>query len=189
MVDSTARLTFRAHIPWRRWLAHHRQEVLANNSEPLWDSDKFTAAEQASAVPKHDQLAWLGSGLLRRIGIFHTVSKAYKVKGFASEHLWTIEMDIHPDIDFDHDAFVARLINPVHGLPLTVDSQSCTCETTPPTTHDTGRACRIDLRPCDPQLYGGLQLQFVKSPPPAQSAAKFTAAGADRRWLTRTGLQ
>ncbi len=189
MVNSNARLSFRANIQWRLWLPRWRQEVLDDGCVPLWDSDTITAEEQHALQPEQDHLAWLGSGLLRRIGIYHTTGTAFEVKGSVAEGLWTIQMSIHPDIDPDHDAFVARLIHPAHGLPLTVDSRSCSCETKPPTTHDTAPACRIDLRPCDPQLPGGLQLQFVKSTPPAQSAAKFIAAGADRRWLTRTGLQ
>lgn len=189
MVGSTARLTLRANTHWRRRLPHHRQEVLTNNSEPLWDSDRLTAAEQASAIPEHDQLAWLGSGLLRRIGIFHTVSTAYKVKGIVSEGLWTIDMGIHPDISPDHNAFVTRLTNPVHGLPLTVDNRTCTCGRTPPTAHSTEHECRIELRPQDPQLPGRLQLRFQTSTPPVHLADTLKTAGADQRWLTHIGLQ
>lgn len=89
----------------------------------------------------------------------------------------------------DHNAFAAQLIDPAHGLPLTVNSRSCTCRISPQTVHDSGRECRIELRPRDHQLPGGIQLRFAMSMPPAHWADKFIAAGADRRWLTRTGMQ
>jgi len=188
VVGSNARLTIRANVQWRLWLPRWRQHVLANGCMPLWDADGITAEEQKAVPTEDERLAWLGSGLLRRIGIHHTVGRAYDVNGTVAEGLWRIQMSIHPGIESDHDAFVARLIAPAHGLPMKVASRSCTCGNKPTTAHNAGSACSFELRSNDPQLPGGLQLQFARSTPPAHMAAKLVAAGADRHWLARAGL-
>ena len=189
MVGATARLTIRAHFRWKPWLTRWADDTNASGRTPLWHCGELTDSEQAEITTEQVRLAWLGSNLLRRIGTFHTLTKAYKVKGWVADGRWMIEMTIAPQLDPRHDELAARLTLPTQGLPLAVVSRSCTCETNEAGACTSRYGCSIDLRPTNPQLQGGLQLRFLMAKPPADWAQKFATVGADPRWLKRTGLR
>jgi len=72
------------------------------------------------------ELAWLGSGLLRRIALFHSkASAAYSVRSWISDHEWKFELSMRRDVPFDHHRFVERLIDPAWGLPAAVSHSHC----------------------------------------------------------------
>ncbi|OBJ97442.1 hypothetical protein A5638_14840 [Mycolicibacterium fortuitum] len=190
MAGSKARLALRAHVGWRRWLAQWSDTVIANGGAPLFkDFDELTAAEQSWLSAEQRRLAWLGSSLLRRIGIFHQVSVAYGVRGWVSDDRWKVELTINPTLDPGHDEFIATLTDPAHGIPLLVESRSCSCEMNGPYGPGSRRDCWFELAPRDVRVRGGLQLRFRMSTPNADWSSRFAAAGADPRWLARTGLQ
>ncbi|ORA62081.1 hypothetical protein BST24_08000 [Mycobacteroides franklinii] len=124
-------------------------------------------------------MPWLGSGLLRRVGLFHLIGRAYVVRGWTADGKWKIEMNRHADIDVDHDIFLSLLTESAFGLPLKEVSRWCNC----------GRGagipngCWIELVHKDNRITGGLQLRFCSERPDQTFIQELADSGADINWL------
>ncbi|WP_131830332.1 hypothetical protein [Mycobacteroides abscessus] len=184
MAGTTARLILIAHTGWTKWLARKKKSAIALGELPLWEAPGITAGELESIPPQIRRLAWLGSGLLRRIALFHNVGNAYWVKGWTMGDHWKIEMFIHPDLDPGHDNFVDWLTLPPYGLSLQSEYRSCTCN------RSVGhlRGCWQELTHRDDPQAGVLQLRFHMSDVGIRWGRRLADSGARSSWLSRTGL-
>jgi hypothetical protein len=130
--------------------------------------------------------AWLSSGLLRRIGLLHTVTFPYSARYWYDGQDWKFELKYEHGVPADHDAFVQHLIHPVWGLPLRIVGRHCECRSC---DCDGGRErmCRIELAHREGRE-GGPQLRFrtiEHGYDLSQEYAKLTATGAGPSWLRR----
>ncbi|MFF5553998.1 hypothetical protein [Streptomyces olivaceoviridis] len=66
------------------------------------------------------EAAWLPSGLLRRLGLLHTVAVPKAVTGHEAwlGEWWILELDHDCDIGLRRAELVQALTDPEHGLPL-----------------------------------------------------------------------
>ncbi|OLO25875.1 hypothetical protein PZ61_0236270 [Streptomyces sp. MNU77] len=66
------------------------------------------------------EAAWLPSGLLRRLGLLHTVAVPHVVTGHESRlgEWWILELDHASDTGLRRAELVQALTDPEHGLPL-----------------------------------------------------------------------
>lgn len=84
---------------------HDRErDLVSAGFVPLWTESIRTPFEQehlAMYPPLHEfEMTWLGSGLLRRIGLFRTMSSAYSTDMWISTDTRTIEMISCLDVPF-----------------------------------------------------------------------------------------
>ncbi|MGW1659364.1 hypothetical protein [Streptomyces atratus] len=69
----------------------------------------------------------MGSALLRRIALFHTVTAFYRVQCWADGDSWKIDArTAHPRALW-HDQLLQRLCHPRWGLPVHVAHRFCHC--------------------------------------------------------------
>ncbi|MFD4814515.1 hypothetical protein [Streptomyces sp. NPDC058418] len=84
--DARVTLTGPVSKQWRTIVTEHRASCHDDDLVPLWDAPALTPLESAylAADPtwweEQADHAWVASGLLRRIALFHTVTKPYSVK-------------------------------------------------------------------------------------------------------------
>lgn len=181
---------------WRQDLAERRRFLEKKGCPPLWeeaelsrhecdDEARYPATRKASR-----DLAWLGSGLLRRIALVHAASSAYSTRSWISDGNWIIELTTQRRVPLDHDRLLARLTDPRGGLPVRVSHSHCSCEA-PPHLHDQrySRTCTYSLvhdGRGGEQRRGGLQLRFYHDPFPGIDVREtLEIAGADQTWLDR----
>lgn len=88
------------------WTAHER----------LWEDERQPLSYDAS----WRQAAWLPSGLLRRLGLLHTVAVPQVVRGDQARvgAWWILELDHASDTGLRRAELVQALTDPEHGLPL-----------------------------------------------------------------------
>ncbi|MFW6695070.1 hypothetical protein ACHZ99_29100, partial [Streptomyces sp. MAR4 CNX-425] len=138
-VNSDGRLIVRG-IPGTRWqheLSARWQELDEGGHPPLWQEPVLSSFEREDEI-KHPrvrkgdrELAWLGSGLLRRIALFHTSSSAYSTRSWIKGDEWIFELDTRRDAPLEHDTLLARLTDPIWGLSLRISDSHCTCHNPP----------------------------------------------------------
>ncbi|MEV5508932.1 hypothetical protein [Streptomyces orinoci] len=131
---------------------------------PLWDEAEPSPyeledeREYASLVQTERDLAWLGSGLLRRIAIFQNFSTAYLTRSWTTKDEWIFELDTHRDVSLAHDAFLDRLTDDVWGLPLRIARHYCDCILQ--ATARRGYQCTFYLEHKHPDARGAMQIRF-----------------------------
>ncbi|RSS84994.1 hypothetical protein EF919_38315, partial [Streptomyces sp. WAC02707] len=88
------------------WTAHERR----------WEDER----QPLTYEPIWRQAAWLPSGLLRRLGLLHTVAVPQVVTGHESRlgEWWILELDHDADTGLRRAELVQALTDPEHGLPL-----------------------------------------------------------------------
>ncbi|MFD7899062.1 hypothetical protein [Streptomyces sp. NPDC059743] len=105
------------------------QQVEENGAEACWrtqnawtDYEMRWDAERQPLIyePTWRNAAWLPSGLLRRLGLLHTVAIPQVVTGHESRlgEWWILELDHFPDTGLRRAELVNALTDPEHGLPL-----------------------------------------------------------------------
>lgn len=194
-VGTDSRIIIRG-IPGCNWTKYlnERWNLLAENGyPPLWKSSSWTDHERhheesAPTVSRIERdIAWLGSGLLRRVALFHTASSAYSTRSWISDDEWIFELDAQYDVGIDHETLLSRLTDPIWGLPLRIAEHYCTCGN--PRLPDDSRYMRQCIyylehpegRPC------GLQIRFRADPAGHEYDAReqLERLGADMAWLDR----
>ncbi|MFJ6621194.1 hypothetical protein ACIQOW_26935 [Kitasatospora sp. NPDC091335] len=71
--------------------------------------------------------AWLASGLLRRIALFHTTAIPWAAdgwRGLSSELLWKFDLACYPDLPPRMEELAAALTDPRFGLPMQTSARS-----------------------------------------------------------------
>ncbi|MDX3206651.1 hypothetical protein [Streptomyces scabiei] len=88
------------------WTAHERR----------WEDERQPLPYEST----WRDAAWLPSGLLRRLGLLHTVAVPQVVTGHESRlgEWWVLELDHDADTGLRRAELVQALIDPEHGLPL-----------------------------------------------------------------------
>jgi hypothetical protein len=111
----------------------HRRWCVDNGLRPLWRAPQLDAVESRhlSAYPSLEssraRRAAVGSGLLRRIALFHTVTAFYRVQCWDDGGSWKIDArNAHPRARW-HDQLLQRLCHPRWGLPIRVAHRFCHC--------------------------------------------------------------
>ncbi|MET9648603.1 hypothetical protein [Streptomyces syringium] len=189
---ASATLTGPTSEQWRDHLAEHRAWCAENELAPLWDTPGLSEPETADRAAHSSWYqilakgAWLGSGLLRRIGLFHTVASPYSLRYWNNGEDWKFELKYERGVPADHDDLIQHLLHPTWGLPLRVDHRHCECR---PCDCDGGREriCSIDLAPLDGR-YGGIGFRFRSTAQGydlTEQYAKLVNSGAPSSWLRR----
>lgn len=179
---------------WRAYLAEHRAWCADHHLEPLWESPGLSEEEaryRAASPLWHKTMAesaWLSSGLLRRIGLLHTVTFPYSVRYWYDGVDWKFALKYEHGVPVGHDALVQHLIDPAWGLPLRIARRHCECRSC---DCDAGRErmCRIELAPREEGREGGLQLRFHTDEQGydlTKEYAKLVVSGARPSWLRRS---
>ncbi len=166
LVNTESRLVLRG-TPGTRWhhlLAERRRDLEEGGFVPLWDEpgpspyEREDEREFASLVQRGRDLAWLGSGLLRRIAIFQHASTAYSTRSWITGDEWIFELDTHRDVPLAHDGFLKSLVDDVWGLPLKITRRFCDCSLQG--TARRGYQCTYYLEHRDPEVPGTMQIRF-----------------------------
>ncbi|GAA2718484.1 MULTISPECIES: hypothetical protein [Streptomyces] len=190
--DASATLTGPTPDRWRSLLDKHRAWCRENDLTPLWDTAYLSepeAAYRAKEAEWHRILAdsaWLGSGLLRRIGLFHTVVSPFCLRYWFDGVDWKVELKYEHGVALHHDELVQYLTHPSWGLPLRVHHRHCECR---PCDCDGGREriCWIELAPTT-QHRGGISFRFRSTDRDRDHSAvhaKLVSSGAPKSWLER----
>ncbi|MFH8346111.1 hypothetical protein [Streptomyces sp. NPDC018045] len=193
LVHTDSRLVLRG-VPGTRWrslLAERRQDLAGGGFVPLWDEAEPSPYELederefSSLMHTYRDLAWLGSGLLRRIAIFQNFSTAYSTRSWITGDEWIFELDTHRDVPLAHDVFLDRLIDDVWGLPLKVTRSYCDCSLQG--TARRGYQCTFYLEHQHPDVPGVMQIRFRWGDFVYGNDARqrLEDLNADRNWLDR----
>ncbi|MFI2203706.1 hypothetical protein ACH47Z_23595 [Streptomyces sp. NPDC020192] len=200
LAETASRLILRG-VPGTRWedyLDERWKSMATTHDLPQWKSSSFTdyerQDEQSHPLVRgmEKDIAWVGAGLLRRIALFHTSSSAYSTRSWMSGSEWIFELDTRRDVRLDHDTLLARLTDPVWGLPLRIIDHHCTCDG-PPLENDHIRQCTYDMAHSDGPG-PGLQFRFRwgRAVYDKDARGQLQRLGADTGWLNRvlpTGTQ
>lgn len=118
---------------WEDIERRHRRWCDDNGLRPLWTAPQLDGVESdyLSAYPSLEgsraRRAAVGSGLLRRIALFHTVTAFYRVQCWDDGDSWKIDArTAHPRARW-HDQLLQRLCHPRWGLPVHVAHWFCRC--------------------------------------------------------------
>ncbi|MBX7473492.1 hypothetical protein K1Y80_46580 [Streptomyces sp. MAG02] len=193
LVRTDSRLVLRGApgTRWRPLLARQRRDLEEGGLVPLWDEAEASPYELAdereytSLVRTDRDLAWLGSGLLRRIAVFQNFSTAYSTRSWIAGNEWIFELDTHRDVSLAHDAFLNRLMDDVWGLPLRVMRRYCGCGLR--ATALRGHQCTFYLEHQHPDVPGVMQIRFRWGDPVHGDGVRqrLEDLNADRGWLDR----
>ncbi|MFF4346341.1 hypothetical protein [Streptomyces sp. NPDC001530] len=175
---------------WGDYLDDRWESLAKEGYPPLWRSPTLTDHERqdeqshTSVRGTEKDIAWLGSGLLRRIALFHTSSSAYSTRSWITGDEWIFELDTRYEVRLDHDTLLSRLTDPVWGLPLRISEYHCTCDDLPLESDRYMRQCTYELAhsadlPC------GLQLRFRwgRAAYGDEAREQLERLGADPNWL------
>lgn len=171
LVNTNSRLILRG-IPgtsWTAYLDERWKSLDTGGYPPLWNAPTLTTherddAESCRLLRKTElDMQWLGSGLLRRVALFHTSSSAYSTRSWITDDEWIFELDTRNDVRFDHDTLLSRLTDPMWGLPIRISWHHCTCDDPPLPDSRYTRQCTYRLAnsqglPC------GMQIRFRWGP-------------------------
>lgn len=195
LADSESRLILRApgDPQWKKIIQRHWESLNIEKFAPLWDSTSLTTHERQDdmrylRVRQHERdLAWLGSGLLRRIALLYTSSHSYSARSWITEAEWVFEMDSIFGVSVNHDSFLKQLIGQTWALPLRVEEKYCSCHFTKRRRHREDLQCTFHLVHRDPSYRGGLQIRFraMGSGYGADMRRHFEDVGAKAVWLDR----
>lgn len=164
LLDYPSEIVLRGE-PGTRWLdllAKHRREIIDAGMNPLWDltssasEEVQEAAQYPESVEIDHALAWLGSGMLRRIGLWRSTSVAWEFRAWANLRELIFEVECYQYRPAAHHQFVQHLTDELWGLPLQITKQECNCYL--PQAQQ-GTWCTYHLHRRDGRS-GSLQLRF-----------------------------
>ncbi|MFI5808639.1 hypothetical protein [Streptomyces sp. NPDC051561] len=169
----------------------HRRWCEDNTLRPLWANGQLDAveADYLGAYPllerSRSNRAAVGSGLLRRSALFHTVATFYRVQIWDDGDSWKIDARTASPRASGHDRFVDRLCHPRWGLPVHLAHRFCWCAPEgAPYQWDHTCAFYFGHAPDDGPLY----LRVHASPEGydyRRQVATLRKAGASMRWMAR----
>lgn len=177
---------------WRVALAAHRADCRTDDCCPLWDAPELTPFEAAYLArdvawwKKQSDVAWVASGLLRRIALFHTVTTPYCVRYWQHGLGWKFELRYEHGVPVQHDELLAHLTHPRWGLALQINREHCACK---PCDCDGGaeRNCFLSLG-AGLGRQGSVGIHFRRSAAGrdlTNTYGRLVAAGAAAEWLDR----
>lgn len=191
LVCTDTRLVLRG-VPGTHWselLEQRWRNLERSGFVPLWldaapspyeleDERQF-----ASLVQDERDLAWLGSGLLRRIAMFQSFSTAYSTRSWINADEWIFELDTHRDVPLAHDAFLASLTENNWGIPMRIARRYCNCGV----SGRGGYQCTFYLEHRHPDVPGTMQIRFRwgDAGDVAHVRGRWEQLQADADWLDR----
>ncbi|WP_405494627.1 hypothetical protein [Nocardia sp. NBC_00511] len=195
LIGTNTQVTLRG-APGTRWkndIEQFRIENATTGLVPIWTAPELTSEERefeeefVGVTASTRDLSWIGSGLFRRVAVLQTSSNAYRTRYWSNpDHRtggeWIFELCTRRDVPVDHNGLLARLLDPVWGLPVRVDHQLCMCEVD--ALWD--RECNYDLVHTGGQR-GVLKLRFAHLLRyyDGHDRRDFAALGSDEAWLDR----
>lgn len=188
LAGTESRLVLRAvpHTRWESVIAAWHDGFAGSDDAPVWHEPAMTRAErrQDYLLGIDKALAWIGSGLLRRAALFHTMTSAYSTTMWTTGKVWMVEMDTRSDVAHDHQSFISCLLDPAWGLPVRLSDQWCECGTAPDPDND--RCCMVELEHTGLEQ-GSVRLRFRHIHHSFDSGRRreLLRAGADWQWLDR----
>lgn len=193
LAETDAHVTLTGPTPkqWRSILADHRARCRNEHLDPLWDTPKLTEVERGYLAKdptwweERAGAAWVASGLLRRIALFHTVTKPFCVRYWQHGLGWKFELRYEHGVPVDHDAVIDHLTHPKWGMALAVNRDSCACKSC---DCDGGaeRSCWFTLDPEGNR--GQVVIHFRQTRVGCDGSdvyERLVAAGAEPAWLER----
>ncbi|RPK23580.1 hypothetical protein EES37_38135 [Streptomyces sp. ADI91-18] len=187
--DAHVTLTGPSTEEWHEIVAAMRADCQECHLEPLWDARDLTGPEADYLAREHRwesekaERAWLASGLLRRIGLFHTVSKPYSMRYWRHGLGWKFEVRYEHGVAVNHDAVVEHLTHRRWGMPLQVFRESCACKSC---TCDGGaeRSCWFTFVGDQPKTKIIIHFRQTRAHyDMTDPYDRLTGAGASRTWL------
>ncbi|MDM2421622.1 hypothetical protein PP577_06355 [Mycobacteroides abscessus] len=163
LIGTSAALTIRAAVSWRHVLSLLQRELETDSYSPRWDPACPLEYED-EIVDINASCAPLGSALLRRLAIFHSLGAPYIVDGWINPDTWILELttdhvsSCSPDLKVRHDKFLALLCDEHQGLPLRIDTDTSYCICQRP--FGFSAACTYTLVPRDSRSRQQLQIRF-----------------------------
>ncbi|MGW6705481.1 hypothetical protein ACWGDE_11400 [Streptomyces sp. NPDC054956] len=189
--DAQVTLTGPTEQQWRAAIASHRESFRQEPYDLLWEAADLTRPEidYIASDPtwwgERDEAAWVASGLLRRIGLFHTVTKPFCVSYWQHGLGWKVELRYEHEVPVDHDAVIEHLTHPRWGMNVQVKRDHCACK---PCNCDGGaeRMCSFTLEPGVPGGEIGLRFRRTRAGYDASDAyGRLVRAGASPAWLAQ----
>lgn len=177
---------------WPEILARRSADIVDDAALlPLWQQPEMTVHEQddlaGHPLVRQDErsMAWIGSALLRRIGLFHTASVAYSTKSWINPGEWIFEMAADSRAEGDHDLLLDQLSADRWGLPVDVVKEHCGCASAARIGSDSYQ-CFYRLGHKD-GLAGNIQLRFTRSRLSDRDRMRglFQRLGSDQAWLDK----
>ncbi|MGV9942455.1 hypothetical protein [Streptomyces sp. NPDC003401] len=194
LAGTQARVTIAGPDPkqWGAIVTQHRASCSDHDLVPLWDEPTMTPFESAYLAAdltwweEQADHAWVASGLLRRIALFHTVTKPYSLKYWPHGLGWKFELRYEHDVPMDHEALLAHLTHPVWGMPFQATREHCVCK---PCDCDKGaeRNCWYTLDTGEGRR-GEIGIHFRRARAGRDTDhayERLVAAGADPKWLAQ----
>ncbi|MEV4802780.1 hypothetical protein AB0K18_22440 [Nonomuraea sp. NPDC049421] len=178
---------------WRRVIDQHHESCIQADLIPLWDLPNQSDYERKDelAYPRvtghNERIAWLGSGLLRRVALFHNLSTAYSTSSWISGDDWVFELDACFQVGNNYAPILNSLTDEIWGLGLQIEDYTCQCNLPWEESKYAIKACYYYLSHPDLDKYGRLQLRFRTLGPGHAGADRddFIEVGADPAWLDK----
>ncbi|MEV0282145.1 hypothetical protein AB0I22_38040 [Streptomyces sp. NPDC050610] len=118
---------------WADIERRHRRWCDENGLRPLWTAPQLDGVESGylstylSLEGSRARRAAVGSGLLRRIALFHTVTAFYRIQCWDDGDSWKVDArTAHPRARW-RDQLLQRLCHPRWGLPVHMAHRFCRC--------------------------------------------------------------
>ncbi|MFE1876422.1 hypothetical protein ACFW9N_37110 [Streptomyces sp. NPDC059496] len=165
---------------WEEIERGHRRWCEDNGMRPLWTSPATDPMESAclNAYPTLERArarrSVVGSALLRRIAVFHTVAAFYRVQCWDDGDSWKIDARTAHPRAYWHDQLIQRLCHPRWGLPVNVSHRFCHCAE-PYAPYQWGHTCSF--------YFGG---QSAGEADPIYLRVHASPEGRDYDWQIRT---
>lgn len=118
---------------WEEIGRRHRHWCEDNGMQPLWmrQATDRLEADCLNGYPSLERArakrSVVGSALLRRIALFHTVAAFYRVQCWEDGDSWKIDARTAHPRAHGHDQLIQRLCHPRWGLPVTMSHRFCFC--------------------------------------------------------------
>ncbi|GAA2790092.1 hypothetical protein GCM10010505_17350 [Kitasatospora aburaviensis] len=121
---------------WRRVEQQIASDLAGSEYLPCWrthpevwtDNERSQQDDEGSSFIRLARSgAWLASGLLRRIAVFHTTAIPWAAdgwRGLSSRLLWKFDLACYPDLPMRMEELAAVLTDPRFGLPLLANPRS-----------------------------------------------------------------
>ena len=154
---------------WEMVERRHRRWCQDTGVRPLWKAARLDPVEtdRTEAYPCLErsrlQRAAVGSALLRRVALFHTVSAFYRVRCWDDGDSWKIDARTAHPRALCHDQLVQRLCHPRWGLPVSVAHRFCFCAE-PDAPYQWGHTCSFYFGSRDSDRADLLYLRVHASP-------------------------
>ncbi|OEJ36377.1 hypothetical protein BGK72_38790 [Streptomyces agglomeratus] len=178
---------------WEEVERRRRHWCKDNGLRPLWTAPRLDPVESAylyacpSLERSRARRAAVGSALLRRIALFHTVAAFYRVQCWDDGDTWKIDArTAHPRAVW-HDQLLQRLCHPKWGLPVNLSQRFCHCAE-PDTPYQWNHTCAFYFDGNTTVKDDPLYLRIHASPEGRdydRQIKTLRQAGAPEVWMTR----